>query len=183
MNNNKYYEFNIQPTNEKRDLFFMGFFKIFKIISIILAVFFAVIAFFLWNFGWIVAGFFLLSAFIFNYLQGKFYSFYDLVFVDGDITVVKVINNKKRRVLKKFSVKSIVKIGFAGGEAYELNVNKKQVKKLYLTSTVTDQDVCMIVEDMQKYMIIMPFDDRFLSCIMRFTGSIKFEKEFLNGIN
>jgi hypothetical protein len=41
----------------------------------------------------------------------------------------------------------------------------------------------MIVEDMQKYMIIMPFDDRFLSCIMRFTGSIKFEKEFLNGIN
>ncbi len=183
MNNNKYYEFNIQPKNEKSEKFLMNFFKAFKIVSFAITIVFSFIGFFFSNFGWVVAGFFLLFGLIFLRFQHKFYNYYDLVFVDGEITVVKVRNNVSRRVLRRFSAKKITKIGFAGGETYSLYIKDKSVKKIIVTKDVTDRDVCVFCGDLDRFMVIMPFDDKFLSCIMRYTGSLKFEKNFLVSVN
>ena len=183
MNNNRYYEFNIQPNNEKREKFLMNFFKVFKIVSFALTILFSFIGFFFSNLGWVVAAFFLLFGIIFLKFQRRFYNYYDLVFVDGEITAVKVRNNLSRFVLKRFSTKNITKIGFAGGETYSLYIKDKSVKKIKVTKDITDRDVCIYCGDVDRFMLIIPFDDKFLSCIMRFVGSLKFEKNFLGSVN
>lgn len=179
MNNNKYYEFNIQPKNESRERLLMNVFKITKIVAFVLS---GVLAFmsFIYNlflsfpaFVVICCGFALL------FFQYRFNNYYDLVFVDGEIAIVKVVNNVRRKLLHKFHVKTINMIGFCGGDTYNANFKDKNVKKYVVTNVITDKDVCILCGEVDKFLVVMPFDENFLSCIMRTVGSVKFEKEFL----
>lgn len=182
MNNSRYYEFNIQPKNAKVEERVMNVLKIFKILTFILAGCLAFLAFMFFNFMWIFAFIVLILGFVLLFFQYRFNNYYDLIFVDGQISIVKVINNVRRKALKRFSTKSINVIGFAGGETYERNIKNKQVKKYIITNVVTDKDVCILCGEEDKFMIVIPYDDKFLSCIMRFVGSVKFEKGFLSSI-
>ncbi|MBQ3235753.1 MAG: hypothetical protein IJA97_06310 [Clostridia bacterium] len=183
MNNNKYYEFNLQPKNEAKERLFMNLFKIIKIALFILSGIFAIIALIYSDIMWLLAFITITTGFVALFFQYKFYNFYDFIFIDGFVSITKVINNQRRKQIKRFPVKTINKIGFAGGETYNLYYKDRSIKKLIITKVITDKDVCILFGEEDKFLLVMPFDDKLLSCIMRYIGSGKFERGFLTSVS
>ena len=180
MNNNKYVEFNVKPKNEKREQIIMNILKVIKFIAIILAFMMFYLAFTFNNYFWILFVSLGLFALLLHYFQVKLYSFYDVIFIDGDVTITKVVNNVKRKRILSFTYKNVEMIGKMGGETYLKYLKDKTVKKLYLTDDITVNDVCIYINGTTDYLIIMPYNDRFLASILRFLTKQKFEKTFFN---
>ena len=63
MNNDKYYEFNIKPNNEKRELILKNVFSTIKACFFALAIFFLIIALFN-NFSWFIFAFCLIAGLV-----------------------------------------------------------------------------------------------------------------------
>ena len=179
MNNDKYYEFNIQPKNDKKELILKNVFSLIKICFFALAIFFLIIALFV-NYSWILFAFCLISGLICLFFQHKFYNFYDIIFVDGYLSIVKIVNNAKRKTLLTFKVDKIDKIGFVGCTTYNNLIGDKSIKKYYTISEETTEDVCIFVKDANNSLIILPYDERLMYCLIKFIGSSKLEKEFIN---
>lgn len=180
--NNKYFEYSVKPKNEKREKTIKNILLSIKFIFIILTVIFGYFAFMFSNLMWIIFAVLLTATLILNYFQHKFYCFYDLIFIDGDVSVTKVINNVKRRKLLAFSCKKIEKIGLLGGEAYNKYIKDKSVKKIYVTESLTKDDVCMVIGDFDKKMLLFPYNEYFLIQVLKHAGANKIEKQFVDKI-
>ncbi len=180
--NNKYFEYGVKPKNEEREKHIKNALFAIKILFIILTVVFGYFAFMFSNLMWIFFVVFLTTALILNYFQHKFYCFYDLIFVDGDVSVTKVVNNVKRRRLISFSCKKIDKIGVLGGEVYNKYIKDKSVKKIYVTERLSPSDVCIVIGDLDKKMLLLPYDEYFLVQVLKYAGTNKLEKQFIEKI-
>ena len=180
--NNKYFEYAIKPKNENREKTIKNILFALKISFIVLTVVFGYFAFMFSNLMWVLFGVFLTVSLVLNYFQHKFYCFYDLIFVDGDVSVTKVINNVKRRRLLKFSCKKIEKIGFLGGETFNKYIKDKSVKKYYVTESLDGGDVCILIDDVDKKMLLFPYEEYFLVQVLKYAGPNKLEKQFIEKI-
>ncbi len=181
MNNDKYYEFNIQPKNEKAEFITYKIFSIIKTIFFALSIFLFIIALFT-NFAWVLLLFSLIIALVSLFFQKRFYNFHDIIFVDGYLSIVKVVNNKRRKKLIRFAVSKINKIGFIGSSFYNSLVGDKNVKKIYAINTETFDDVYIHVKDSNETLLILPYDERLMYCLIKFIGNGKLEKEFIDKI-
>ncbi len=181
MNNDKYYEFNIVPKNESKELVIKKVLSLIKLIFFVLAVFFLIIALFV-NFSWFLSAFCFIVAFVLLFFQHRFYNFYDIIFVDGFLSVVKIVNNSKRKPLIRFQVSKIEKIGFVGCDTYNFAIDDKNVKKIYAVNNETSNDVCIHVKDYEDTLIILPYDERLIYCLVKYIGSSKLEKQFVERV-
>ena len=182
MNNNKYFEFNISPKNEPLQRFLNRLLFVLKIVVIIITAIIAYFAFMISNPLWFLAGFTATIAVVLHLIQLRFYNFFDLIYVDGFLSVVKVYGNVRRKTLIRFDCKSIAKIGFAGGETYYQYIKDKQVKKIYTNDSVTSNDIVLFVDDNEKRLIFIPYDERFLSNIIKMNGISKLDKSLIEKI-
>lgn len=181
MNNDKYYEFNIKPKNESRELVLKNVFSIIKSCFFALMIFFLIISLFV-NFAWFIFSFCLIVALVCLFFQRRFYNYYDVIFVDGFLSIVKVVNNAKRKPLIRFKVDKIKKIGFVQNTTYNSTINDKTVKKIYTVNEETADNICILVNDGVNSLIILPFDERLMYCLIKFVGNNKLEKEFISKI-
>ena len=182
MNNNKYFEFNISPKNEPMQRFLNKLMFSLKVVVIIITVIIAYFAFMMSNSLWILTALSASIAVVLHLIQLRFYNFFDLIYVDGYLSIVKVYGNVKRKNLIRFDCKSIVKVGLAGGETYYQYLKDKQVKKIYTNESVTSDDIVLFVDDTEKYLIFMPYEERFLSNIIKMNGISKLEKGLIEKI-
>lgn len=180
--NNQYFEFNIAPENQPRDKFFNRLFFSLKVVMIIVTVVIAYFAFMFINFLWFFVAISITITMVFHYFQTRFYNFYDIIFVDGFISVVKVYGNAKRRTLTRFNCKSIAKIGLVGGETYFLYIKDKEVKKHYTKNAHSSNDLAIFVDGQEKSLILLPYLERLLSSIIKIIGVQKLEKGLIEKI-
>ncbi len=169
MNNNSLYECTIPPKNIKNQRIFYFIFKVLKIIFILFAILSAIYAFFVSNFVWLVVLFFFLIAFIIGLIQEKFYNFYDYFFCDEEIKFAKVINNKKRRLIIKFKVSDINKIGFVTSSDFNKYEFIENYKKVYAKSKLLDETNLYYAINIngENKLIITSYHERFLSYILK----------------
>lgn len=182
MENNKYYEFNIQPKNERKQLFLKNIFTLLQVLFIIVFICCFFIAFFWDNIFWIFTILVGAILFVVIKLKRKFYCFFDVIFIDGDTTIVQVVNNAKRKQIIKFNYKEIVKIGAIGGETYTNYFKTNKSKTVYTVDEYTSNDICILIDNGSKYLILLPYDEKLLMCILRFTSSQKLDKDFIKKI-
>lgn len=179
MVSNSLYEYSINPKIEGFYKFLYVFLKVIFVIDVILAVFSALFAFYFSNLVWIFFGVFVLSLVIIRFIQKSLFSSFDCAFVDGSIRLDRVFNNKRSRLLS-FDCKNILSLGGVVGENYNKYVNDKSVKKINLTAnTLSKKDFCIYLQINNKsYLIIMKYDEIFLSNIIRIIGGRIIEKSY-----
>ncbi len=181
--NNRYFEYGVMPKNENREKTIMTIFKVIKIIFILLLFVIGVFAFTFYNEFWILFAFLLTIVLVLHYFQCKFYNFYDFVFVDGRVSISKIINNKRRKQLISFECKTIEKIGFLDGETCNKYVKDKNVKKIYVTYTLVTKDVCFLLNTPdKKTLILFPFNEHFLVQVLKYSGNNKLDKNFIDNL-
>lgn len=181
--NNKYFEFSVKPKNESREKAIKNVLFILKIIAILATVVFGYFAFMFSNLMWVFFVILLTVALVLNYFQHKFYNFYDLIFVDGDVSVSKIVNNVKRKPLIKFSAKNVDKIGVLGGQTYNLYVKDKAVKKIFISENLTERDVCFLINATDgKTLLILPYNENLIVQILKYGSTSKLEKGFIDKV-
>ena len=68
-----------------------------------------------------------------------------------------------------------------GGETYLKNIKDKSIKKVYVTETLTQNDVCFLVNTTdKKTLILFPFDEHFLVQVVKYCGNNKLDKNFIS---
>lgn len=179
--NSDFYEISVSPKNEKRQKVYYIIFKIVKIFFAILAALEGVFAFTFYNPLWIPCALTVLMAVAAYYAQRTFYCFYDYTYVGGSVRVTKVINNIKRKPLASFDVKNIIEAGNIDSDFFIKNYKNKAVKKIYATNAdITEKDpVFRITENGVEKILLIKFDEKFLTFVMRSAGVSKFDKEYL----
>ena len=182
MENSKYYEFNIAPKNENKQRLLKNIFIFLQIIDVLLLAVSFITAFMWFNIFWLFVLAFSVSLYFITKLKAKYYNFYDVFFIDGDISVENVINNEKRKVLVRFTTKEISKIGCMGGETYNNYITTKTVKKLYTIDEYTDSDICIFIDKGEKFLLLLPYNEKFLTYILRYTSAQKLDKDFIQKI-
>ena len=179
--NNKYFEFGVKPKNEAKELILMRLFFAIKVVFILIGIVLAYFGFMFFNVMWILCAISLTVAFVFHCFQHRYYNFYDFIFVDGNISLSIVINNKKRKYLAKFTCKNIENIGRLGGETYLKYINDKSIKKIYVTETLTQNDVCFLINSTdKKTLILFPFNEYFLVQVIKYSVSNVLDKNFIS---
>ena len=181
--NNRYFEYNVKPKNENKERFIYKILYILKLVFIILSSIAFFIAFMFDNLFWVIFTILLTATLVTWYFQLKFYNFYDFIFVDGNVSVVKIYNNTRRKNLLKFSVKSIVSIGLIGKGNYVKYHNDKNVKKIYAFNKISSKDLYFLIDNGEKFLLYLPFDEKFLSGVLRYNTQNKLEKELIQLIN
>ena len=182
--NNNLYEFSKGPSNLIFHKVFYYLFTILKLISTCGIAFSLVLAFSIDNNWYIVALIFVLSLII-TWLSTKyFYNYYDYTYVSGSVRIVKIVNNKYRRLVTDFDAKNIISFGKVFGSTYNKYADDKSVKKYYASpDAITENDICIYYyENGEKALLFMPKDDRFLYVLSRYTGNRKIDEDFLKTI-
>ncbi len=180
--NNRYFEFNVKPQNESKDKTLYLTFKITKFVFILISVVFFYFAFMFDNIFWFYFVITLTITLVLWYFQLKFYNFYDFIFVDGDVSVVKIINNVRRKNLIKFNVKSIVKIGLVRSLSTTY-LNDKNIKKIYAFNKLKSNDVYILVDNGEKSILYLPYDEQFMSGVLRYNAYNKLDKDLISMLN
>ena len=119
--------------------------KILSYISFILS--FAYFCFFIWSFNFLQGNILIRLLFtllplifliglgvLFNYLKNNYCVDYDYTIISSTIKFSKVINNKNRKLILKFNVNAIEKMGLIGSQYFEKIQLQTNVKKYLLTS-------------------------------------------------
>jgi len=160
MYSNSFYECSVGPLNEKRQKTLFIVVRILKIISIII---FVCMMIFCFMFGsWKNLLFYGIATIIpvvcLFFLQRYFYNFYDYIFVDGSIRIIKVTNNIKRKAVLIFDYKNIIKVGLTSGEC-KIDTNSNKIKKIYCTpNKLTDDDIYLYVTTNGKsYLLLLQY--------------------------
>ncbi len=172
------YENTVAPSKPKRDKGLYLTFYILKIFCIILTSILGILAFIVDNYMWIPTVISLLFVVVCFFMQYQFYNFYDLSFYEGEIKVVKVRNNKKRLLLARFSIKKITKIGIISNT----KINFKDYKRIGATNKLKSNTIFIIFNDTEEKLLLLPFDEGFLSALIKHGGISKFEKELIEYI-
>ncbi len=180
MNNSSLYECTIEPRNLKFERSFFIFFKTLKIILFIITILIAIYAFYFSNFMWLVALFFLLLTLLVLNLQRRFYNFYDYYFCVDEIKFAKIVNNKNRRLIIKFKVKDIQKIGFVTSNDFNKFEFEKHYKKVYAKSKILDEtNVYFAINyNGENKLIIANYHNEFLSYILKKSSNSILDGEF-----
>ena len=181
--NNKYFEFSVKPKNENREKAIKNVLFIIKIVVIVASIVFGYFAFMFTNFMWIPFVILVTVALVLNYFQHKLYNFYDIIFVDGDVSVSKIVNNLKRKSIIKFSAKNVDKIGVLGGQTYSLYIKDKSVKKIFVSENLTERDVCFLITTTNgKVLLTLPYNENFIVQILKYGSTSKLEKGFIDKV-
>ena len=178
--NNNLYEFSKGPTNLKFHKTMYVIFSVLKYLNLTVIAFALVIGFSLNNVGYFFAVLFLASYLLSWYVARFFYNYYDYSYVDGSIRVIKVQHNKTRKLVVNFDAKNIVAIGKVFGETFEKHHKNKAVKKYYACAdNATESDIRIYFsENGVNSLLIMPYDELFISVLVRYTGVRKLDKDF-----
>lgn len=166
------YEYTNKPVNIEKRLKYSKILKIVRIFVWILTFITFFFAFNIANIFWILFVFLILDGIGLIYLGRKITACYDYCFVEGDVTISKVMNESKRKFLIKFQAKNISQIGSLDGKLYNSCVKNKEFTKIIaISGEPKETDYCMIVnENENKYFIIASYDETFMNNILRFSG-------------
>ena len=180
MNNKTLYQCSIPPQNEKIEYSFYKFLKVIRIFCIIFSATSALYAFYFSNPAWLVTLFFVLCSVGLFYIGRNFYNFYDYLFVDDEVRLIKVINNKTRKVLAKFNVKHIEKIGFTNSLEYLKYKNNNNVKKIYAISKNYDGQMIyfLVNHEGENKIILLQFNSKFLYYVLNKTSRRVLDSNF-----
>lgn len=181
--NNRYFEYNVKPNNEEKEKKLLLVLKILKFIFTLISVVIFYFAFMFSNYFWFIFVIVLTITIVLWYFQLKIYNYFDFIFVDGEISVIKIINNQKRKSLASFNVKLISKIGIIGKGSYLTYFKDKNIKKIQATNKVLASDLYFLVDNGEKLLITLPFNEKFLAGILRYNLQNKLEKELINLID
>ncbi|MBO5713272.1 MAG: hypothetical protein J6R88_03640 [Clostridia bacterium] len=175
------YEFSKGPTNIKFHKLVYGMLTAFNYATILFLAVSLVIAISMDNWAYVSVAVFLGAYFLTKYILKHFYNFYDYTFVSGSVRIIKVENNKRRRLLSNFDAKNMVSLGKVGGETYTKYVSNKQITKIVACPDgVCDDDIAIYYsENGENKLLIIPFDEMFLAVLTRYTGNRKIDKDFL----
>ncbi len=179
MANNSLYEYSVNPEIKGFYKFLYVFLKVISIIDVVLAIITSIYAFYFSNLAWLVCLLFIISVVVIYFIQKSLFSSYDLAFVDGSIRLDRVFNNRRKRLLK-FDCKNILSIGGVNGDVYNKYINDKSVKKINLLgNTFYSKDFCVFIEvNGVSYLILIRYDEIFLSNIIRISGGKIIEKSY-----
>ena len=178
------YEFSKGPEKLKFHKTMYAIFSTLKYVNLAIIIIALIIAFSINNTGYFIAVLFLLSYILSWYVAKLFYNYYDYSFVEGSIRVIKVEHNKTRRLVVNFDAKNIISYGKVFGETFEKYNKNKTVKKYYAcVDNATDNDLCIAFSNNGvDNLLIMPYDEGFLSVLIRYTGNRKLDKDFLESL-
>ncbi len=181
MNNSSLFECSIAPKNEKieRNLYLIS--KTIKIISLVCGIIIGVLAFYFSTPLFVLCAIFLINAIIWGVLQSNVYAFYDYILVDDEIRFVKVINNKKRKVIIKFIDKDIIKAGFVSSADFEKLFTNKSIKKAYAKSKLLNENdfYFHINNDTENKLVILTYNQQFLYYVLKKTSKKILDSEFI----
>lgn len=180
MKNSSLFECTIAPRNLKFERSFFIFFKTLKIILFIITILTAIYAFYFSNFIWLVVLVLLLLVLLVLYFQRKFYNFYDYSFCVDEIKFAKIINNKNRRLVIKFKVKDIQKIGFVTSKDFNKFEYEKNYKKVYAKRKMLDETNVYFAIDYngENKLVIANYHSEFLSYILKKSSNNVLDGEF-----
>ncbi len=180
MNNSSLYECSIAPKNEKKEYNLYIILKIVKIICLLGGFATAFLAFYLYTPIFIVSAIFFINAIVWGILQTKVYAFYDYIIVDDEIRFVKVINNKRRKILIKFLDKNILKAGFVSSAEFENLYANKDIKKLYAKSKLINSGdfYFYINHNGENKLVILTYNQQFLYYVLKKTTKKILDSEF-----
>ena len=115
-------------------------------------------------------------------LRNKFYNFYDYNFVDGSFRILKVVNNKYRRMVAVFDKSAVQGIGLINGETYNGCIKNSSVKKLYGFNKRDKDDseiVVLLNINNASILLFLKYNEKFISYLLRSVGVAKFDKSFI----
>lgn len=181
---NNLYEISVAPKNPGQQKTFLLIFNILKYLNLAVIGVCLVIAFSIYNLFYIVALLFVLSYILCLRISRMFYNFYDYTFVDGSIRIIKVVNNKMRRLVIKFDAKDIISVGNLFGETYNKRIKDKTVKNLFASpNPLTENDIAIYLSSGGKeYLLMLEYDEFFIVNVLRSSGINKLDKDFADKI-
>ncbi len=126
---------------------------------------------------------FLFSGILLGKFKNRFYVDYDYTFVTGSIRVAKVIKNVKRKLVLKFDVSNIEKLGKYGSETYISYEKMPGVKRKILTLNNTPADekdfyYLVVNVDETKYLLVFECTEMFMATILKFGNKLILEKDY-----
>ncbi len=181
MNNSSLYECSIAPKNEKKERILYLISKTVKIICLVLSAIIGILAF---NFStplFILCAIFLINAIVWGVLQSKVYAFYDYILVDDEIRLIKVINNKRRKVIVRFIDKNILKAGFVSSSEFESLYENSEIKKVYAKSKILNENdfYFYINNNGEDKLVILTYNQQFLYFVLKKTSRKILDSEFV----
>lgn len=174
-------EISISPNDERKQKRIYLTLFISKIISIILSAVFFINAFFVSNVYWFPFVVFACLGVILSVFQSRYYNFYDYSFILGSVRTNVVINNKKSKPFANFECANIIKAGNINSDFYVKNVQTRQYKVYKATQNeLTEYDTAFLVQGIKDVrIIVLQFDEKFLSKILSSSQIHKYDKEYL----
>lgn len=126
---------------------------------------------------------FLPSGIILGRIKNKFYVEYDYTFVSGSIRFSKIIKNTKRKLIIKFDVSSIEKLGKYGSQTFNKYEAMPGINKLILTSNyeaTSGKDFYYLVINYAgaKKLLILECTEIFMVNILKFASKNIIEEDF-----
>ncbi|MDE7158354.1 MAG: hypothetical protein K2N74_02165 [Clostridiales bacterium] len=116
-------------------------------------------------------------------MKRRFNVSYDYLFVEDELRITKVFNDKKRKYLRTLEADHILKIGYCDKESYERTVSGLQGKKpqkLTPNQTPSEDKIFIYVlysSTIEKNVYVIECRQMMLEYLVRAAGRNKFERE------
>lgn len=178
------YEVSVGPKNEKTQKTFFVIFSILKYLNLAIIGLSLVLAISLNNLFYVIAVIFILSYLLCMFFSKKFYNFYDYSFVGGSVRIIKVVNNKIRRLTTDFDARNIISLGNLFGETYDKYIKDKNVKKLFASpNPLTENDIAIYFnKNGNDFLLLIEYDEQLIAAITKSIGAKKLDKSFIEKI-
>ena len=121
--------------------------------------------------------------FLFWLLRNKYYVEYDYSFYSGSFKVAKIIMNKKRKLLCKFSSTNIEKVGVFDSETYKNYLKMPNVKKfLYHANKKQSDDknlyYIVVKQNKIKLLYVIECKREFIVGVINYSGRSILDRDF-----
>lgn len=114
-------------------------------------------------------------------LRNKYSSEFDYTFVSGDVRVSKVIGEKKRKHIMRFSTSNIEMIGKVGSETYNKYKAMPSVEKLVFTINSKPSEgkefYYIVINNPGKKLLVFECTDMLIINILKFSNKNIIEKD------
>ena len=114
--------------------------------------------------------------------RNKYYNFFDYNYVDNSFRILKVVNNKYRRMVAVFDKSAVHGIGLINGETHNNSIKNSNVKKLYGFNKRDKDDseiVVLLNINGSNVLLFLKYNEKFISYMLRSVGIAKFDKSFI----